>query len=69
MLSQFEIDFLIVHLRWELENVNRSIVTLERTDETQRAAAAQATKYPLTSHRVPPGRAGRGWSRRCLRAG
>jgi hypothetical protein len=69
LLSQVEIDFLLVYLRGELDYIDQSIVALERMARIQRSPAVQPAKHPLSSGRAPKGRAGMGWNRHRRRAG
>jgi len=69
LLSQVEIDFLLVYLRGELDYVDQSIVALERIARIQRSPAVLPAKHPLSSGRAPMGRAGMGWNRHRRRAG
>ena len=69
MLNKVEVDFLIVYLRGELDQVDRAIVALERMARTQRGAADRVTKRPIASERAPQGSAWRRWTHHRLRAG
>lgn len=44
MFSKVEIEFLIVYLRRQLDQVNQSIISLERLAKVQRAGAGRATR-------------------------
>jgi hypothetical protein len=69
VFNQAEVDFLIIHLRCELDQVDREIVALERMARTQRVAAGRVAKRPIASERAPQGRAGKGWTHHRFRAG
>ena len=65
MYNKFEIEFLLFHLRGELEHVNRAILELERKARNQHSRAARLGERPF---RRGPQRAGRDWTHHRLRA-
>jgi hypothetical protein len=65
MYNKFEIEFLLFHLRDELEHVNRAIVDLERK---ARSAHPRTVRLGERPSRRGPQNAGRDWTHHRLRA-
>jgi hypothetical protein len=65
MYNKFEIEFVLFHLRDELEHVNRAIVELERKARNAHPRAVGLTKRPVSRALDD----GRGRTHHRLRAG
>jgi hypothetical protein len=66
VLNQIEIDFLLVHLRRELDQVNRALAALERMARTRRRSVP---KRPIARERAAAGATAKGWTRHRRRTG
>jgi hypothetical protein len=66
VLNQIEIDFLLVHLRRELDHVNRALAALERMARKRRGSVP---KRPIEREPAAAGATAKGWTRHRRRAG
>lgn len=68
VISRQDIDFLIVYLRRELDNVDRAIDALEHVAQARRAAA-RLTRRPVLRAEALRGNAAKAWTHHRVHAG